>query len=110
MDFFSKDCKDQIYIGKRVAFFTFLIGSIILLLYHITHYHGTIYFSLLFMVSAFFVNTFFAIQLLISYSNNKDYRKPILTALFLLFLNIPIGYLYIDLGFKIYNLISFSIV
>ncbi len=110
MDFFSKDCKDQIYMSKRVAFFTFLTGSIILLLYYLTHYHGTIYFSLLFMVSAFFVNTFFTIQLLISYSNNKDYRKPILTALSLLFLNIPIGYLYVELGFKIYHLISSSIV
>lgn len=110
MDFFSKDCKVQIYISKRVAFFTFLIGSIILLLYYLTHFHGTIYFSLLFMVSAFIVNTFFTIQLLISYSNNKDYRKLILAALFLLFLNIPIGFLYVDLGFKIYHLISSSIV
>ena len=110
MNFFSKDCKEQIFISKRVAFFTFLIGSIILLLYHVTLFHGTIYFALFFMVSAFFVNTFYTIQLLISFSTKREFRKPILTTLFLLFLNIPIGFLYVDLGFKIYNFISSSIV
>ncbi len=86
MNFFSKDCKEKIFISKQVAFFTFLIGSIILLLYHITHFQGTIYFALFFMVSAFFVNTFFTIQLLISFSTKREFRKPILTTLFLLFL------------------------
>jgi|694.fasta_scaffold33123_4 hypothetical protein len=110
MEFFLKECKEQINMSRRVAFFTFLLGSLILLLYYITKFHGTIYIALFFIVAAFFVNSFLTFQLLFSFSINKQQRKSILVSLFLLFLNIPIGLLYINLGFRIYNLISSSIV
>lgn len=89
--------------SRKVALLSFLIGTLILALYFITHYHGVIYLGLFFITAAFIINSFFTILLLYFFKKEKKYRRVILFSIFLIFLNIPIGFFYLDLGFEIYN-------
>jgi hypothetical protein len=85
-------------LGRKVALLTFLLGSLIVSMYYFTAYSGVIYISLFFMIAFFLLNTILSIFL----KNKKD-RKSILVTLFLMFLNVPIGYLFLQIGFKIYG-------
>ncbi len=89
--------------SRKVALVSFLIGTLILGLYFISHYHGVIYFGLFFITAALLVNGFFSILLLNYFIKEKKHRKAVFFSLFLIFLNVPIGFYYLDLGFKIYN-------
>lgn len=89
--------------SRRVALLSFLLGTFILTLYFITQYHGIIYLGLFFITSAFMLNSFFTILLLYFYIKEKKHRKIILFSILLIFLNIPIGLFYLDLGFEIYH-------
>jgi hypothetical protein len=102
-----KTVNDYNSFSRKVALVTFLLGSLILSLYYFTAYSGIIYISLFFMISFFFLNSILSFILLTLFFKNKNERKTILLSLFLMFLNIPIGYLYLQIGFKIYGLLDF---
>ena len=106
MEFSIKNIEEQIIVSRKIAVLTFITGSLILLLYYFTRYHGVIYLSLLFLVCAVFVNTFFSYLLLYGLYKKRNYKKPILISLFLMILNIPVGIVYMNIGFTIYNLIT----
>jgi drug/metabolite transporter (DMT)-like permease len=89
--------------SRKVALLSFLVGTLILTLYFITHYHGIIYLGLFFITAAFMLNSFFTVLLLYFYIKEKKHRKIILFSILLIFINIPIGFFYLDLGFEIYN-------
>jgi hypothetical protein len=88
--------------SKKVAFLTFLIASVLLLVFYYTEFNGMIYFSMLFTILAFFINTYYFLKLLLFFKDNIK-RNQILLSLVLMLLNIPLGLLYLDIGFKIYN-------
>ncbi len=102
---FVEDC---ISFGRKVALFTFLIGSAILGAYYIFKDSSFIFLSLLFMVVSFFSNSFIFIKLLISWMANQTHRRKIRNTMLLLLLNIPIAYAYVKIGLEIYSK-SFSI-
>ncbi|GAA4051186.1 hypothetical protein GCM10022388_16650 [Flavobacterium chungnamense] len=88
--------------SKKVAFLTFLVASILLLIFYFTEFNGMIYFSLLFIVAAFFVNTYLFVTLFFQLKQ-KQITNQILLTLGIMLLNIPIGYLYVEIGLKIYS-------
>lgn len=89
--------------SRKIALLSFFIGSLIILLYFFTHYHGVIYLGLFFITVAFLINSFFSILLLYYFFKEKAKRKIILFSLFLILINVPIGFYYLNLGFEIYN-------
>ncbi len=100
--------EECISFGRKVALFTFLIGSAILGAYYIFKDSSFIFLSLLFMVASFFSNSFIFIKLLFCWIANPTYRNKIRNTMLLLLLNIPIAYAYVKIGLEIYNR-SFSI-
>ena len=101
-----KTVSDYNSLSRKVALITFLIGSLIVALYYFTSFSGVIYISLFYMISFFIINTTLFTILVSLYFKNKKDRKSIFLSLFLMFLNIPIGYLYLQIGFKIYGLLT----
>lgn len=89
-------------VGRKTALATFLIGSLIVALYYFTTYSGVIYISLFYMISFFILNSIVLVSLILFLLKNKKDKKSILATLFLMSLNLPIGYFYLQLGFKIY--------
>ncbi len=98
-----KTVSDYNTLSRKVALLTFLLGSLIVSLYYFTAYSGVIYISFLFMVSFFLLNSLLFIILVSFFFKNKNDRKSILISLLIMFMNIPIGYLYLQIGFKIYG-------
>ena len=92
-------------LGRKVALLTFLLGGFILALYYFTAYSGMIYISIFFMITFFVLNTSLSIILISLFLKNKNDRKSILVTLFLMFLNVPIGYLFLQIGFEVYGVI-----
>ncbi|MGL2962631.1 hypothetical protein ACSVH2_02290 [Flavobacterium sp. RSB2_4_14] len=92
-------------LSRKVALLTFLLGGFILALYYLTAYSGMIYISLFFMITFFVLNTSLSIILISLFLKNKKDRKSILVTLFLMFLNVPIGYLFLQIGFEVYGVI-----
>lgn len=90
-------------LGRKVALLTFLLGSLIVSMYYFTAYSGMIYISLFFMIAFFLLNTTLSIFLISLFFKNQNERKSILVTLFLMFLNVPIGYSFLQIGFKIYG-------
>jgi hypothetical protein len=104
MDFFNlKTVEEYCSMSKKIALASFLIGSFILLLYYFTKYNGIIYISLFFMISAFVLNTLFFLKLFFLYFKSQNQQTKILTCLGIMLLNIPIGYLYLELGFHFFG-------
>lgn len=95
-----KECNS---LGRKVALLTFLLGSLIVSMYYFTGYSGMIYISLFFMIAFFLLNTTLSIFLISLFLKNKNERKSIVVTLFLMFLNVPIGCLFLQIGFKIYG-------
>jgi hypothetical protein len=89
--------------GKKVALFTFLVATFLIALFYWTEFAGIIYFSLFFFISAFIINTYTFCLLSKDFFNEKEMRKTIVTTILLLFINIPIGLVYFEIGFRIYN-------
>ena len=98
-----KTVSDYNSLSRKVALVTFLLGSLIVSLYYFTAYSGVIYISFLFMVSFFLLNSLLFISLISLFFKNKNDRKSIMITLLIIFMNIPIGYLYLQIGFKIYG-------
>jgi hypothetical protein len=98
-----KTVSDYNSLSRKVALITFLLGSFIVALYYFTSFSGIIYISLFYMISFFIINSVLFTILLSKFLKNKKERKSIFLSLFLMFLNIPIGYLYLQIGFKIYG-------
>lgn len=98
-----KNVSDYNTLSRKVALLTFLLGSLIVSLYYFTAYSGVIYISFLFMVSFFLLNSLLFIILISLYFKNKNDRKSILISLLIMFMNIPIGYFYLQIGFTIYG-------
>jgi hypothetical protein len=91
--------------GRKTALATFVTGSLIVALYFYTAFSGMIFVSLFFIISFFLLNTVVSvslIRLLLKNKKNKKDKKSILTTLFIMSLNLPVGYAYLQLGFKIY--------
>jgi hypothetical protein len=88
--------------GRKTALATFVTGSLIVALYYYTAFSGMIFVSLFFIISFFLLNTAVSISLIRFLLKNKKDKKSILTTLFLMSLNLPVGYAYLQLGFKIY--------
>ncbi len=88
--------------SKKVAFLTFLVASILLLIFYFTEFNGMIYFSLLFTISALFINAYHFLKLILHLSE-KEKRNQILLSLVIMLLNIPLGLLYLEIGLKIYS-------
>jgi hypothetical protein len=93
-------------LGRKVALLTFLLGGFILALYYFTAYSGMIYISIFFMIAFFILNIILSLFLLSLFFKNKKERKSILVTLFLMLLNVPIGYLFLQIGFKIYGILN----
>jgi hypothetical protein len=98
-----KTVSDYNSLSRSVALVTFLLGSLIVSLYYFTAYSGVIYISFLFMVSFFVLNSLLFFSLIYLFFKNKNDRKAILISLLLMFMNIPIGYFYLQIGFTIYG-------
>jgi len=88
--------------GRKTALATFVTGSLIVALYYYTAFSGMIFVSLFFIISFFLLNTAVSVSLIRLLLKNKKDRKSILTTLFLMSLNLPVGYAYLQLGFKVY--------
>ena len=88
--------------GRKTALATFVTGSLIVALYYYTAFSGMIFVSLFFIISIFLLNTAVSVSLIRLLLKNKKDRKSILTTLFLMSLNLPVGYAYLQLGFKVY--------
>lgn len=104
MDAFSSFSVEQlISYGKKTAIASFLVGSLILFFYYLTNYNTIIYFSLFFVISAFIINGYFFFQLLIHLIKKSKLKNKITQTLLLMLLNIPIGWMYFEIGFHIYS-------
>lgn len=103
MTFKLETVSDYIIFGRKTAAVSFLIGTFIILYFYFTGHTSIIYFSLLFIVSAFVLNAFLVIKLIQFLFQKETHKKSVYFTLFLLFLNIPIGYSYLLLGFSIYS-------
>jgi hypothetical protein len=90
-------------LGRKTALATFVTGSLIVALYYYTAFSGMIFVSLFFIISFFLLNTAVSVSLIRLLLKNKKDKKSILTTLFLMSLNLPVGYAYLQLGFKIYD-------
>ena len=88
--------------GRKTALATFVTGSLIVVLYYYTAFSGMIFVSLFFIISFFLLNTAVSVSLIKLLLKNKKDKKSILTTLFLMSLNLPVGYAYLQLGFKVY--------
>lgn len=88
--------------GRKTALATFVTGSFIVALYYYTAFSGMIFVSLFSIISFFLLNTAVSVSLIRLLLKNKKDKKSILTTLFLMSLNLPVGYAYLRLGFKIY--------
>jgi len=83
-----------ISIGRKSAFFSFAIGTLLLLAYLISQANNLIPIGLTYIYIAFYVNIavlFLLLFALVAYSENRN--KTWLTILYLL-LNIPIAFAY----------------
>lgn len=101
-----KTVADYIAFSRKIALITFLLGTLIVSLYYFTFYSGIIYISMFFMISFFLLNSVLFIKLVLFYFGNKEKRKVIIFTLLLMLLNLPIGYLYLQIGFSIYGLLN----
>lgn len=101
-----KTVADYIAFSRKIALITFLLGTLIVSLYYFTSYSGIIYISMFFMISFFLLNSVLFIKLVLFYFGNKEKRKVIIFTLLLMLLNLPIGYLYLQIGFSIYGLLN----
>ena len=88
--------------GRKTALATFVTGSLIVALYYYTAFSGMIFVSLFFIISFFLLNTAVSVSLIRLLLKNKKDKKSILITLFIMSLNLPVGYAYLQLGFKIY--------
>lgn len=92
-------------LGRKIALLTFLLGGFILASYYFTAYSGMIYISIFFIITVFVLNTSLFIILISLFLKNKEERNAILLTLFLMFLNVPIGYLFLQIGFEVYGVV-----
>ena len=89
--------------SKRVALFTFLIGTLLMLWYYFNSNGAVIYLSLFYIISMLFLNLYFAVVLFHLFLSRKLKLKLLLQTWGILLLNIPVGYLYVQLGLEIYQ-------
>lgn len=89
--------------GKKTALISFLIGSLILFIYYLTHYNAIIYFALFFIITAFATNGYLFILMVVYLFKKSNIKNKILLTLLLMLLNIPIGIGYFEIGFNIYS-------
>jgi len=93
----------DINFGRKVSIFTFLVATLLMLIFYLTEFRGTIYFVFLYFFTALGFNTYIFFKLAFFFFKEVEKRSTILFTLFILLINIPLGIFYTDLGFKIYN-------
>ena len=89
--------------GRKAAIASFVVGSLILLIYFFSRVNSIIYLALFFCMAAFVINGFVFIELSIELAKKSSLKKKIIQTLLLMLLNIPIGLGYFEIGFYIYS-------
>ncbi len=90
--------------SRKTALISFLGGSSILLMYYLTHFNIILYFALFFIVSAFFANVYCFTLLIFHLTKKSVFNKKIIQTIFLLLMNIPIGFIYLEIGLHLYSI------
>lgn len=82
-------------LGRKLALLSFLIGSMLFLLYYLTSFWGLFFAGYLFIAAAVIGNSTVLILILISaYRNNETHKTNLFTSILML-LNIPIALTYL---------------
>lgn len=89
--------------GRKAALVSFLVGSLILLIYYFSRVNSIIYLALFFCMAACVINGFVFIELAVELVKKSSLKKKIIQTLGLMMLNIPIGLGYFEIGFYIYS-------
>lgn len=88
----------MIYVGKKLAYYSAVIGTIILITYLISHANYLIELGLIYVLLAFVVNGIFLLVLLLELIYNRAYWKSYMATIIAMLLNIPLSLLYISLA------------
>lgn len=83
-----------IKMSRIVALFSFVIGSIILILYYLTENYILFNIGLFYVFFAFVVNSIFLIRLITKLFSNEFDKKQLWISIGIMVLNIPIAILY----------------
>lgn len=83
------------YIGKKLAYYSALAGTIILVAYLISQVEFLIGLGLVYVLSAFVVNGIFLLALLLEVIYNTLYWRAYIVAIISMLLNIPLVILYL---------------
>ena len=81
-------------VSRVVALVSFVLGSLILILFYLTNSAALIMVGSIFLVIAFVINCVFLLGLVMKLATDKSDRKRIVLSLVLILLNIPIVFLY----------------
>lgn len=88
----------MIYIGKKLAYYSALIGTIILIAYLISHAEFLIGLGLVYVLSALVINGIFLLVLLLELMYNTAYWRAYTIAIICMLLNIPLSFFYLFLA------------
>ncbi|MBO9675798.1 MAG: hypothetical protein J7577_20295 [Sphingobacteriaceae bacterium] len=84
----------MIYIGKKLAYYSALIGTIILVAYLLSHADFLIVLGLVYVLSALVINGIFLFALLIELLYNTTHWRAYSVAIICMLLNIPLSAFY----------------
>ena len=94
----------NIRFGKKIALYSFLIGSLFFLLHLVLRswylYEQLVILGYLYLVLAFFVNVLFVCVLFINMLLDKEMRMKLIQTIGIMLLNIPIAYFYVLMFFN----------
>ena len=100
MDDFERDI---IFQAKKVAYGSFIIGSLIFFLFLFFSIEVLAFIGILFLFLAIIANTITLFQLLYLFFLNKSINIEIRNSILLLLINIPIALLYLKIGANLFR-------
>ncbi|NII81933.1 MULTISPECIES: hypothetical protein [unclassified Pedobacter] len=83
-----------ISVGQKTAVYSFVFGTMILLIFLLSKYTPLVAVGLYYVLAASVFNMLILLTLLIQFMYYKEHRKKILTTVTFMLLNIPISILY----------------
>ena len=92
--------------SKTLAFWSFIIGTIVLITFYFSKSHSFILFGLLYVCLAALISGGLLIKLIFNWFTDRYHRKDIFKAILILLCNIPIVLIYIKIYFWILGNIS----
>lgn len=95
--------KDLIFQAKRVAYGSFIIGSLIFFLFLFFSIEVLAYIGILFLFLAIIANAITLFQFLYLLFLNKSINVEIRNGMLLLLINIPIALLYLKIGANLFR-------